>query len=133
MLEMLLPLVAFGALFYFLLIRPQQKRMREHQETINALQPGTRVLLQSGIYGTLTHIGERQVIVELAPSLEVTALKAAIMRVVAADEEEFEFDDDAPEGETEVVENALEGGTEVVDTPDPTEEPAASDEATGKS
>ncbi|MDO5065726.1 MAG: preprotein translocase subunit YajC [Propionibacteriaceae bacterium] len=98
MLEMLLPLVAFGALFYFLLIRPQQKRMREHQETINALQPGTRVLLQSGLYGTLTHVGDKQAIVEFAPGVEVTTLKGAILRVVTEDEEEFEFDDDTAPG-----------------------------------
>lgn len=127
MLETLLMLVAFGALMYFLMIRPQQKRMQEHQATINALQPGTRVLLQSGIYSTLTHIGEKQAIVELAPGVEVTILKAAIMRVVADDEEEFEFDDESPAETAENVET--EADAEVTEL---SEDPKAQDEAVEK-
>lgn len=96
--SLLLMIVAFGAIMYFLMIRPQQKRMKEHQALINAIQPGTRVLLTSGIFGTVRHIGERQVIVELAPGTEVTMIKGNIAKVVGADEEEFEFSDDETVG-----------------------------------
>lgn len=96
--SLLLMIVAFGAIMYFLMIRPQQKRMKEHQALINAIQPGTRVLLTSGIFGTVRHIGERQVIVELAPGTEVTMVKGNIAKVVGADEEEFEFSDDETVG-----------------------------------
>ena len=100
--EMLLMLVIFVGAAYFLMIRPQQKRMREHQSQIDALQPGERVILTSGIFATLSHIADTQAIVELAPGVEVTILKQAIARVAKNDEEEFEFTDEAeetPEGE----------------------------------
>lgn len=100
----LLMIVAFGALMYFLTIRPQQKRMKAHQETLSSLSPGTRVLLTSGLFATLRHIGERQAIVELAPGVEVTVIKGNIARVATADEEEFEFSDDADvDGEAVVL------------------------------
>ncbi|RMB58759.1 preprotein translocase subunit YajC [Tessaracoccus antarcticus] len=90
----LLMIVAFGALMYFLMIRPQQKRMKEHQATIGALTPGTRVLLTSGIFATIRHLGERQAIVELAPGTEITIVKGNIARPATEDEEEFEFADE---------------------------------------
>lgn len=93
--DLILMIVAFGAIMYFLMIRPQQKRVKEHQALIDALEPGARVLLTSGMFGTIRHLGERQAIVELAPGAEVTLLKGNIARVVTADEEEFEFSDDA--------------------------------------
>ena len=95
--EMLLMLVVFVGAAYFLMIRPQQKRMREHQSQIDALQPGERVILTSGIFATLSHIADTQAIVELAPGVEVTILKQAIARVAKNDEEEFEFTDEVEE------------------------------------
>ena len=71
---MLLMIVAFGAIMYFLMIRPQQKRAKEHQALINSIEAGTRVLLTSGIFATVVHVGERQLIVELGPGTEVTVL-----------------------------------------------------------
>ena len=125
--EMLLMLVIFVGAAYFLMIRPQQKRMREHQSQIDALQPGERVILTSGIFATLSHIADTQAIVELAPGVEVTILKQAIARVTKNDEEEFEFTDEAeetPEGEES--EESVDG----VDAPEPedtsaTEEPVS--------
>ena len=125
--EMLLMLVVFVGAAYFLMIRPQQKRMREHQSQIDALQPGDRVILNSGVFATLSHIADTQAIVELAPGVEVTILKQAIARVTKNDEEEFEFTDEAeetPEGEES--EESVDG----VDAPEPedtsaTEEPVS--------
>ena len=126
-LDLLLMLVLFAGAVYFLMIRPQQKRMREHQSQIDALQPGERVILTSGIFATLSHIADTQAIVELAPGVEVTILKQAIARVAKNDEEEFEFTDEAeetPEGEES--EERVDG----VDAPEPedtsaTEEPVS--------
>ena len=126
-LDLLLMLVLFAGAVYFLMIRPQQKRMREHQSQIDALQPGERVILTSGIFATLSHIADTQAIVELAPGVEVTILKQAIARVTKNDEEEFEFTDEAeetPEGEES--EESVDG----VDAPEPedtsaTEEPVS--------
>lgn len=92
--DLILMIVAFGALMYFLMIRPQQKRMKQHQETITSLAPGTRVLLTSGMFATVRHLGERHAIVELAPGTEITIVKGNIARPVTEDEEEFEFSDE---------------------------------------
>ena len=120
-LDLLLMLVLFAGAVYFLMIRPQQKRMREHQSQIDALQPGERVILTSGIFATLSHIADTQAIVELAPGVEVTILKQAIARVAKNDEEEFEFTDD--------VEETIEGEENVdgTDASEP-EDAAASEE-----
>ena len=125
--EMLLMLVVFVGAAYFLMIRPQQKRMREHQSQIDALQPGARVILSSGVFATLSHIADTQAIVELAPGVEVTILKQDIARVAKDDEEEFEFTDEAEEtAEGEEREESADG----VDASEPedasaTEEPVS--------
>jgi preprotein translocase subunit YajC len=87
--------------FYFLIMRPQRKRQQAVQRTMNELAPGTRVLLNSGIFGTVLAVGERQAQIELAPGVELTVLKQAIARVATeADEDTFddgEDDDDLEE------------------------------------
>ena len=125
--EMLLMLVVFVGAAYFLMIRPQQKRMREHQSQIDALLPGARVILNSGVFATISHIADTQAIVELAPGVEVTILKQAIARVTKNDEEEFEFTDEVEEtAEGEENKENVDGA----DAPEPedtsaTEEPVS--------
>lgn len=105
-------LLLMVAVLYLLMIRPQQKRVREQQEMVNALQAGDRVVLSSGIFATVSHSGESQAIVELAPGTEVTMLKTSIIRKAREDEEEFEFDDsEATAAETEIVEETIEPET----------------------
>lgn len=106
--DLILMMVALFAVMYFLMIRPQQKRAKQHQQMQSNLGPGSRVLLTSGMFGTVTNVGERQLIVELAPGLEVTVLKGNVARAVTAEEEEFEFTDDAVSTDTDDVE-AIEG------------------------
>ena len=126
-LDLLLMLVVFVGAAYFLMIRPQQKRMREHQSQIDALLPGARVILNSGVFATISHIADTQAIVELAPGVEVTILKQAIARVTKNDEEEFEFTDEAEEtAEGEENKENVDGA----DAPEPedtsaTEEPVS--------
>ncbi|BCR80976.1 preprotein translocase subunit YajC [Arachnia rubra] len=107
--QMLLMFVLVGAFGYFFMIRPQKKRLKEQQEMFNSLQPGSRVVLTSGVFATIAHVAETQMIVELAPGVEVTILKQAIIRLAKPDEEEFEFTDETgeaedPAGVQEVVE-----------------------------
>ncbi len=96
---MLLMIVAFGGIMYFLMIRPQQKRAKEHAALLESISEDTRVLLTSGIFGTVRHTGERQLIVELAPGVEITVLKGNVARVVGPSDEEFVFTDDLPADE----------------------------------
>ena len=108
--QMLLMFVLVGAFGYFFMIRPQKKRLNEQQEMFNSLQPGSRVVLTSGVFATIAHVAETQMIVELAPGVEVTILKQAIIRLAKPDEEEFEFTDEAGEAENPAgVQEVVEG------------------------
>lgn len=77
--------------FYFLILRPQKKRQQAQQQTMNQLVPGTRVLLGSGLFGTIVSVGEKQAVLEISPGVELTVVKPAIARIVT------ESDEDAPE------------------------------------
>lgn len=96
MLSTLLMLVVMGGAFYLLLIRPAQKKQKDQRTMVDQLVPGARVMTTAGVLATIRHMGERQAVIEIAPGVEMTVLKQAIMRVVPADEEEFEYTDDAP-------------------------------------
>ncbi len=99
-------MIALFAVMYFLMIRPQQKRAKQHQEMQSGLSVGDRVLLTSGMFGTVAHVGERQLIVELAPGVEVTVLKGNVARKVLPEDEEFEFTDEAAEGDDVIGDDA---------------------------
>jgi preprotein translocase subunit YajC len=87
--------------FYFLILRPQKKRQQAIQATLNSLQPGSRVLLGSGIFGTIVSIGDRQAVLETSPGVELTVLKQAIVRTVTA------ADEDGVDDEDEVLDDAV--------------------------
>lgn len=86
--------------FYMLILRPQKKRQQAIQQTLNSLAPGSRVLLGSGLFGTIVAIGDRQAVLEISPGVELTVLKQAIVRTVTeADEDGVLSDDDAIDDE----------------------------------
>jgi preprotein translocase subunit YajC len=76
-----LPFVAIFVLFYFLLIRPQQKRAKEHAALISAVKRGDTVVLSSGMIGKVTRVEESEVNVEIAPSVNVRVVKSMIADV----------------------------------------------------
>ena len=76
-----LPFVAIFVLFYFLLIRPQQKRAKEHQALIAAVKRGDTVVLSSGMIGKVTRVEEAEVNIEIAPSVNVRVVKGMIAEV----------------------------------------------------
>ena len=76
-----LPIVAIFILFYFLLIRPQQKRAKEHQALIGAIKRGDTVVLSSGMIGKVTRVEEGEVNLEIAPSVNVRVVKGMIAEV----------------------------------------------------
>ena len=87
------------AAFYFLILRPQRKRQQALQQTMNALSPGSRVMLGSGVFGTVVSVGPRQVVLEISPGAELTVLKQAITKVVTEDDEDdLEEEDELEEG-----------------------------------
>lgn len=75
-------IVVMIAVFYFLIIRPNKRRQSEQRKTLEAMKPGARVMLSSGIYANLVRSGEKQAIVEIAPGVEVTVLKQVVMQVI---------------------------------------------------
>lgn len=78
-------IVVMVAAFYFLMIRPQQKRARAQRETLSSLGPGTRVLLANGFYATVVDVADTAVQVELAPGVSSWVVKQAVVQVIAAD------------------------------------------------
>src|SRR5215203_7226985 len=93
--------------FYFLILRPQRKRQQALQQTMRELEPGSRVMLGSGLFGTVLSVGAKQVVLEISPGAELTVLKQAITRVVTGadediDEPDGEFDDETIGEEQEI-------------------------------
>ena len=92
------------AAFYFLILRPQRKRQQAMQQTMSALSPGSRVMLGSGVFGTVVSVGPRQVVLEVSPGAELTVLKQAITKVVTDDDEDSLDEQDELDGEEIVAE-----------------------------
>lgn len=78
--------------FYFLILRPQKKRQEQQRKTLNALEPGARVLTSTGVYAKLLRIGEKQAVLELSPGHEMTIVKHAIVRAVQPGDEDLEME-----------------------------------------
>ncbi len=85
--SMLLPIVGMLAIFYFLLIRPQQKRQKETQKMIEALRKGDRVVTASGLMGTVVGLRDDVVVMKIADNVKVEMLKSAVTAVTAHDAE----------------------------------------------
>jgi preprotein translocase subunit YajC len=77
-----IPLVLVFVIFWFLLIRPQQKRMKEHQTQIAAVKKGDRVVTGGGLIGRVTKVMDSEVEVELAQGVRVTAVKSTLTQVL---------------------------------------------------
>lgn len=78
----LLPLIGIFVIFYLLLIRPQSKRAKEQKLMIEALQKGDEVITSGGNLGKIINVSESYVIVEIAPTIEVTVVKTAIQTLL---------------------------------------------------
>jgi preprotein translocase subunit YajC len=77
-----LPLVLIFVIFYVLMIRPQQKRMKEHQATIAAVRKGDEVVTGGGIHGKVIRVDENDVDVEIASGVRVRVVKSTLSNVV---------------------------------------------------
>ena len=83
MLIQLMPLFLIFAIFYFLLIRPQQRRAKEHKEMVAGVQRGDKIVSSGGIRGKVVKvIGEFDVEVEISQGVNVTLVKSTIAEVV---------------------------------------------------
>ena len=82
MLVQMAPLVLIFVVFYFLLIRPQQKRMKAHKAKIDAVKKGDQVVTGGGLVGKVARVDEFYVDVELAPGMKVKAVKSTLTDVI---------------------------------------------------
>ncbi|MEP6944086.1 MAG: preprotein translocase subunit YajC [Betaproteobacteria bacterium] len=73
-----LPMVAIFVVFYFLLIRPQQKRAKETKAMLSALQKGDEVVTAGGIVGKISKLDDAYATVEIAPNVEIKLQRSAI-------------------------------------------------------
>jgi len=77
-----LPMIAIFVVFYFLLIRPQQKRAKETRAMLDALQKGDEVITAGGIVGKIAKLNEQYATVEIAPNVEISVQRAAISQLL---------------------------------------------------
>jgi len=75
------PLILIFVVFYFLLIRPQQKRMKEHREMVAALSKGDEVVTAGGIVGKVVKVDEGELQVEIATGVKVRVMRATVSEV----------------------------------------------------
>lgn len=73
-----IPMLAMFAIFYFLLIRPQSKRFKKHQEFVANLKRGDQVITQSGIYGKIEGITDKFVTLEVSDGVSIRILRGQI-------------------------------------------------------
>ena len=81
-LETFLPLIVLFVIFYFLLIRPQSKRAKEHKAMVEALAKGDEVVTSGGLLGKVTKVGEDFLTVEVAEGTEVRVQRQMIASVM---------------------------------------------------
>ncbi|MDH4335921.1 MAG: preprotein translocase subunit YajC [Candidatus Krumholzibacteria bacterium] len=85
--SMLLPIVGMLAIFYFLLIRPQQKRQKEMQKMVEALRKGDRVVTASGIVGTIAGLRDDIIVLQVSDNVKIEMLKSSVTAVTAHDKD----------------------------------------------
>lgn len=84
----LVPMFFIGVIFYFLLIRPQQKQRKEHQALITALKTGDKVITSSGIHGMIANVKEKTFVVKVADNVKIEFDKASVTSIQKDSEEE---------------------------------------------
>ena len=84
---MLIPLILMFGVFYFLLIRPQQKRQKAQRELVSELQKGDKVVTSGGIHGVISNVKEQTVIVKVSDNVKLEITRGNITTVAKRGEE----------------------------------------------
>ena len=88
MIGSLIPLVLIFVIFYFLLIRPQQKKAKEHKAMIESLKKGDKIVTSGGIYGVIEAVGTNTVTVKIGENVKVKFGKAYVAALRATSDED---------------------------------------------
>ena len=78
----ILPFVFIFVIFYFLLIRPQKKKQQQHVLMVNNLKSGDKILLSSGIIGTVKSLKEDRLIIEISNNVEIEVMKTFVASII---------------------------------------------------
>lgn len=77
-----LPIILMFVVLWFVMIRPQMKRAKEHKAMVDALQKGDEVVTSGGVLGRITGVSDAYVSVEIAPNIEVSVQRAAVQTLL---------------------------------------------------
>ena len=77
-----LPMIAIFVVFYFLLIRPQQKKAKEARAMLDALEKGNEVVTSGGLVGRISKLADQYAVIEVAPNVEITVQRGAIAQLL---------------------------------------------------
>jgi preprotein translocase subunit YajC len=83
----LLPILLIGVVFYFLLIRPQQRKARAQQELTRSVEEGDEVITLGGLFGVVREVDDDSVLLEVAPGIQLRFLRSAIARKLPPEDE----------------------------------------------
>lgn len=83
---MILPFALMFAVFYFLMIRPQQKKMKEHESLVSSLQKGEEVITNAGIFGKIHGIADKFITLEVDNNVKIKILKNQIATVLRGEQ-----------------------------------------------
>lgn len=82
----LMPLVFIFVIFYFLLIRPQQKRQKEHEKLVAAVKTGDRVVTNAGMHGVVANVKDKTILIKVADNVKIEFDRSAVVSVAKAAE-----------------------------------------------
>ena len=77
-----LPILLLFVLLYFLMIRPQMKRAKEHKQMVEGLQKGDEVITSGGVVGRISRMGEAYVTLEVAPNTEISVQRSSVQTLL---------------------------------------------------
>ena len=121
---LLIGLVVLFGLLYFVTIRPQRNRQRAAQQTQRDVVPGTRVRTTAGMYGTVVELDDQDVVLEVAPGVELRFMRRAIMDVVP-EETEADYAESAEDYQGDEAEDPVVEDEDAPETVSKTEDDAA--------
>jgi preprotein translocase subunit YajC len=81
----MVPIAAVFVIFYFFLIRPQQKQMKEHQQMLDSVKKGDRILTTGGLYGTVVGLKGTDLEVRFAENVKLTLARSGVSRVLSGE------------------------------------------------
>jgi len=128
---LLIGLVALFGLLYFVMIRPQRRRQQQAQQTQRNVEPGARVRTTAGMYGTVVAVEDQDVILEVAPGIDVRFMRRAIMDVVPDGMDETDYSEEAEDVSDDEPEDSVEDVPEDSAEDAPEHSPEARSKAEG--